>query len=159
MYQAHARGYHREDHGRLSLVILGSIGTATEELKIKPLFNILINKIRIFEVIILLMFLRKQLKLLHVIIPMKKVVLAVNLPYIYRLQNTYPMHCSDTTKTVYTLICKTVISTVSGVLLPVYFRSNEVVHPLDKIHLQTYILLTAGTQNLNWRTSKTESSK
>lgn len=65
------------------------------------------------------------------------------------------MHCSDTTTTVNTLICKTVISPVSGVLLPVHFRSNEVVHPLDKIHLQTYILLTAGTQKLNGRSSKT----
>lgn len=83
-----------------------------------------------------------------------RALLAVNSPYICRLQNTYPMHCSDTTKTVHTLICKTVISTVSGVLLPVYFRSNEVVHPLDKIHLQTYILLTAGTQKLNGRSSK-----
>lgn len=45
--QAHVRGYYREDHGCLSLVILGSIGTAPEELKITPLFNILINKIRI----------------------------------------------------------------------------------------------------------------
>lgn len=61
--QAHARGYHREDQGRLSLVILGSIGTAPEELKIKPLFNILINKISIFEVIILLMFFAETIQI------------------------------------------------------------------------------------------------
>lgn len=45
------------------LVILGSIGTAPDELKIKPLFNILINKIRIFEVIILLMFFAETIQI------------------------------------------------------------------------------------------------